>query len=59
MAGYLGYKKVLQKILKRYYWSGMAKDMNQYIQAYYQCQMKKPMQKINELHPILLSRLFD
>ncbi len=26
--GYLGYKKVLQKLLKRYYWLGMAKDVN-------------------------------
>ena len=37
----------------------MAKDVNQYIAAYYQYQMKKPMQKINELHPIPPSRLFD
>ena len=58
-ARYLGYKKVLQKLSERYYWPGMAKDMNQYIAACYQCQMKKPMQKINELHPILPSRLFD
>ena len=58
-AGHLGYKKVLQKLSKRYYWPGMAKDVNQYIAACYQCQMKKPMQKINELHPILPSRLFD
>src|SRR6266540_2935225 len=58
-AGYLEYKKVLQKLLERYYWPGMAKDINQYIAACYQCQMKKPMQKINELHPILPSRLFD
>ncbi len=58
-AGYLEYKKVLQKLSERYYWPGMVKDMNQYIAACYQCQMKKPMQKINELHPILPSRLFD
>ncbi len=58
-AGHLGYKKVLQKLSERYYWPGMAKNVNQYIQACYQCQMKKPMQKINELHPIPLSRLFD
>src|SRR6266542_4257945 len=58
-AGHLGYKKVLQKLLKRYYWPGMAKDVNQYIAACYQCQIKKPMQKINELHPIPPSRLFD
>ncbi len=37
----------------------MVKDVNQYIAAYYQCQMKKPIQKINELHPIPPSRLFD
>ena len=37
----------------------MVKDVNQYIVAYYQCQMKKSMQKINELHLIPLSRLFD
>ncbi len=58
-AGHLGYKKVLQKLSERYYWPGMAKDVNQYIAACYQCQMKKPMQKINELHPIPPSRLFD
>src|SRR6266540_6229194 len=58
-AGYLGYKKVLQKLSERYYWPSMAKNVNQYIAAYYQCQMKKPMQKINELHPIPLSRLFN
>ncbi len=58
-AGHLGYKKVLQKLSERYYWPGMAKDVNQYIAACYQCQMKKPMQKINELHPIPSSRLFD
>ena len=58
-AGHLGYKKVLQKLLERYYWPGMAKDVSQYIAACYQCQMKKPMQRINELHLILLSRLFD
>ena len=39
--GHLGYKKVLQKLLERYYWSRMAKDVNQYIQACYQYQMKK------------------
>ncbi len=37
----------------------MAKDVNQYIVACYQCQMKKLMQKINKLHSILPSRLFD
>src|SRR6266540_1051612 len=37
----------------------MAKDVNQYIAACYQCQMKKSMQKINELHLISPSRLFD
>src|SRR6266496_4796285 len=58
-AGHLGYKKVLQKLSKRYYWFSMAKDVNQYIAACYQCQMKKPMQKINELHLISPSRLFD
>src|SRR6266540_7166719 len=58
-AGHLGYKKVLQKLLERYYWPDMAKDVKQYIAACYQCQMKKPMQKINELHPIPPSRLFD
>ncbi len=26
--GYLGYKKVLQKLSERYYWPGMAKDVN-------------------------------
>jgi len=59
MTGHLGYKKVLQKLSKRYYWPEMAKDMNQYIQACYQYQMKKPMQRINELHLIPPSRLFD
>src|SRR6266498_2150487 len=58
-AGHLGYKKVIQKLSERYYWPGIAKDVNQYIAACYQCQMKKPMQKINELHLIPLSRLFD
>src|SRR6266508_1124527 len=58
-AGHLGYKKVLQKLSERYYWPDMAKDVNQYIAACYQCQMKKPMQKINELHIILPSRLFN
>jgi len=58
-ARYLDYKKVLQKLSERYYWPDMAKDVNQYIAAYYQCQMKKPMQKINELHPIPSSRLFN
>ncbi len=42
-AGHLGYKKVLQKLSERYYWPGMAKDVNQYIAACYQCQMKKLM----------------
>ena len=42
-AGHLGYKKVLQKLSERYYWLGIAKDVNQYIEACYQCQMKKPM----------------
>jgi len=58
-AGHLEYKKVFQKLSERYYWPGMVKDVDQYIQAYYQCQMKKPMQKINKLYSILLSRLFD
>ncbi len=58
-AGHLGDRKVLQKLSERYYWPGMVKDVNQYIAACYQCQMKKPMQKINELHPIPPSRLFD
>ena len=58
-AGHLGYKKILQKLSERYYWPSMTKDVNQYIAACYQYQMKKPMQKINELHPIPPSRLFD
>src|SRR6266542_2229451 len=37
----------------------MIKNVNQYIAAYYQCQMKKIMQKINELYPIPLSGIFD
>ena len=57
--GHLRYKKVLQKLSERYYWFGMVKDVNQYIAACYQCQMKKLMQKINELHLIPPSRLFD
>src|SRR6266498_2553711 len=36
-AGYLGYKKVLQKLSERYYWPSMAKDKNQYITTCYQC----------------------
>ncbi len=36
-AEHLGYKKVLQKLSERYYWPGMAKDVNQYIAACYQC----------------------
>ena len=42
-ARYLKYKKILQKLSERYYWPRMAKDVDQYIQAYYQYQMKKPM----------------
>ena len=30
IAGHLGYKKVLQKFTKWYYWLGIAKDVNQY-----------------------------
>ncbi len=30
MVGHLGYKKVLQKFTKWYYWLGIAKDVNQY-----------------------------
>src|SRR6266542_4001133 len=58
-AGHLGYKRVLQKLIKRYYWLRMAKDVDQYIQACYQCQMKKLMQRINKLHLISPSRLFN
>ncbi len=32
---HLEYRKVLQKFMKRYYWSEMTKDMNQYIQVCY------------------------
>ncbi len=35
-AGYLGYKKILQKLSERYYWPGMVKDVNQYITVCYQ-----------------------
>src|SRR6266540_6626063 len=35
-ARHLGYKKILQKLSERYYWPGMAKDVNQYIAACYQ-----------------------
>ncbi len=42
-ARHLEYRKVLQKLSERYYWPGMAKDVNQYITACYQCQMKKPI----------------
>ncbi len=56
---YLRHKKILQKLSERYYWPKMTKDMDQYIQICYQCQMKKSMQKINKLHPIPPSRLFD
>ena len=58
-AGHLGVKRILQKLSERYYWPDMAKDVNQYIAAYYQCQMKKLMQKINELHSIPPSGIFD
>ncbi len=58
-AEHLEYKKILQKLLKRYYWLRMAKDVDQYIQACYQCQMKKLMQRINKLHLISPSRLFN
>ena len=37
----------------------MTKDVKQYIQLCYQCQIKQPIQKINELHPIPPSRIFD
>ena len=37
IVGHLGYKKVLQKLSKRYYWPGMAKNVNQYIAVCYQC----------------------
>ncbi len=59
IAGHLGYKKVLQKLLERYYQPGIAKDVDQYIQACYECQMKKLMQRINKLYPIPPSKLFD
>ena len=42
-AEHLEYKKVLQKLMERYYWSEMVKNVNQYIQVYYQYQIKKSM----------------
>ena len=42
-ARYLGYKKILQKFTERYYWLRIVEDVNQYIQACYQYQIKKPI----------------
>src|SRR6266540_5196667 len=57
--GHISAKKMLEKLRPRYFWPNMTKDVEQYVQSYYQCQMKQPIQKINELHPISPSRIFD
>src|SRR6266508_3114202 len=58
-AGHVSAKKMLEKLRSRYFWPNMTKDVEQYVQSCYQCQMKQPIRKINELHPIPPSRIFD
>ena len=57
--GHLSADKILRKLRSRYYWPEMTKDVKAYIQSCHQCQIKQPSVKINQLHPIPPSRLFN
>ncbi len=57
--GHIFTKKMLEKLRPWYFWPNMTKNVKQYVQSCYQCQMKQPIQKINELYPIPPSRIFD
>ncbi len=58
-AGHISAKKILPKLQERYYWPQMYIDVEKYVQACYECQMKKPPKRLNELHPIPPSTLFN
>lgn len=53
-AGHLGRDKTFQKILERYWWSGLRKDVASYVASCSQCQQRKSpnTSKPCELHPI-------
>ena len=41
--GHISAKKMLEKLRPRYFWPNMTKDVEQYVQSYYQYQMKRPI----------------
>ncbi len=59
IAGHISAKKMLKKLRSWYFWPSMTKDVGQYVQSCYQCQFKQLIQKVNELHLISPSRIFD
>ncbi len=59
MAEHISAKKMLPKLQERYYWPQMYIDVEKYVQACYECQMKRPPKRLNEFHPIPPSTLFN
>ena len=51
-AGHLSDKKMFLKLKDRFYWPQMFEDIRQYVQSCHECQVKKPLVRVNELHPI-------
>src|SRR3990170_8554643 len=50
---HFGTSIMLAKLRQKYYWPGMAKDVEEYVKTCYQCQRRGKAETHNEMHGII------
>ena len=56
---HFGTSIMLAKIRQKYYWPGMAKDVETYVKTCYQCQRRGKSETHNEMHGIIAEAPFE
>src|SRR3989337_1460741 len=55
---YFGTSLMLARLRQKYYWPGMAKDVESYVKTCYQCQRRGKPETHNEMHGIIAEAPF-
>ena len=59
LAGHLGLKKTLHKILEHFYWPSMRKDVTEFCRTYHTCQLVGKPNQTNPKAPLRLIPVFE
>ena len=59
LAGHFGKKKTIERVLARYYWPTLGKDISEYIKTCDACQWTGKPTRQEALHPLEVTTAFD